>query len=212
MQAEGTTFYRPLISITLALDYLFQGPNAFIFHLSNCLYQTLASLLLFLCGKEIVKALAAESHPHTDLLPLAGAMLFSVHPLHCEVVNWVIARVDSVALTFSLASLWLWCRELNNSRTEGKISLKSWGARLSLLCLTLALMSKEMAITVPPTLTWIALWQAPGKLNEKLAYACKHTAPLWCLLMLYLGWRTLVLGTIAGGYGLGRRRPDRQPG
>lgn len=201
MQAEGTTFYRPLISITLALDYLFQGPNAFIFHLSNCLYQTLASLLVFLCGKQIVRALAAESHPHIQFLPLAAAMLFSVHPLHCEVVNWVIARVDSVALTFSLAAFWFWCRELNNNHsTVGKISLKSWGARLSLLFLTLALMSKEMAITVPPALTWLALWQSPGNLKEKLAYACKQTAPLWCLLVLYLVWRTLVLGTVAGGY------------
>ncbi|HMX46537.1 MAG TPA: hypothetical protein PK671_25385, partial [Candidatus Obscuribacter sp.] len=35
MQAEGTTFYRPLISITLAADYLFSGANPLGYHISN---------------------------------------------------------------------------------------------------------------------------------------------------------------------------------
>ena len=191
MQAEGTTFYRPLISITLALDYLFQGARAEIFHLSNLIYQTAASLLLYLCGKEIVRALGESEKKYWDLLPLAAAMLFSVYPLHCEVVNWIIARVDSVALTFSLASFYLWCRLLN-----GNFHKRT--ALLSLFSLALALMSKEMAITVPPTLTLLTFLKTDGNFKNKLACACKQTAPLWYLLIFYLGWRSFVLGTIAG--------------
>lgn len=199
MQTEGTTFYRPLISLTLALDYLFQGAPL-IFHLTNLLYQTMASLLLFACGKEMVKLLegdksgqdSAEKWQQT-ILPLAAAILFSVHPLHAEVVNWIIARVDSVALTFSLGAIWLWCPHLRDETKRGR----NIGA---LVMLALGLMSKEMAITVPPTLTWLALLALPGKLTTRIMTAFKKTGPLWLLLIFYLLYRTMVLGTIAGGY------------
>ena len=115
MQAEGTTFYRPLISLTLALDYFFFGANAAGFHLSNLLFQTLSSLLLYFVIKAVgrfliaqtddLSDLTAEDKKLTALTALAGATLFSVSPLHCEVVAWIIARVDSVACMFSLASM-----------------------------------------------------------------------------------------------------------
>ena len=78
-----------------------------------------------------------------NLLALTAALIFSVYPLHCEVVNWIIARVDSVALLFTLASFALYLKG------------KSPGSPLAIsahVAFIFALMSKEMAITLPPTL------------------------------------------------------------
>jgi hypothetical protein len=61
MQAEGTTFYRPLISLTLAFDYFFFGANASGFHLSNLFFQTASSLLLYLVVTEIGRIFIAPA-------------------------------------------------------------------------------------------------------------------------------------------------------
>lgn len=197
MQAQGTTFYRPLISVTLALDYLVGGPHPFIFHFTNWLYQTTASCLTFLLVRRIGAAFRPGQMQLNQNLSLAAALVFSFYPLHSEVVNWIIARVDSVALTFCLASFWLY---LKNDKPS------PWAARASLLAFICGLMSKEMAVTLPPTLllfrllTNFAPEQEQLKPWQRIKLALKQTLPYWIILACYFVFRLLVLGTISGGY------------
>ncbi len=192
MQAQGTTFYRPLISVTLAIDYLAGGANPFVFHLTNWLYQTAASCLTFLLVRRIGAAFRPGQVQLNQNLALAAGLIFSLYPLHSEVVNWIIARVDSVALTFCLASFWLYLKSDKWS---------SWQAKLSLVAFIFGLMSKEMAVTLPPTLLLFhLLTQEPLKPLERLKLAIKQTLPFWIILFCYFVFRLIVLGTISGGY------------
>jgi hypothetical protein len=200
MQTLGTSFYRPFISITLATDYLFWGANPNGFHISNFFYQTLSSVFLFLSLNCMFPELDRRARFFTAFL---AAALFACHPLHPEVVSWIIARVDSVCTTFLFLSLWLY---LLARQTDGK---RANALQMSsLAAFTLSLMSKEMAITLPPTIFLYELVNSSFCRSEKtggwrarFVEALKATRWYIALLLFYLGFRAAVLGTLFGGYG-----------
>ena len=201
MQAEGTTFYRPLISITLATDYLvgslFGKPFApWVYHLTNLGFHTASALLMyFVTGKVVEKFLdIARGARSSSLFAFYAALIFSVYPLHCEVINWVIARVDSVSLAFSLLAFWLFLLGEEATFSKGKWHL---GASLAFV---LALMSKEMSVIMPPLATAYLLLTLPGSLKDKVFSAIKKTAYLWGIFIFYLVFRVFALGTVSGGY------------
>src|SRR5947209_20459347 len=82
-----TTFHaanwHPLTWLSLQLDAQVAGPSAraaSVFHLSNLLLHTAATVLLFLA----LRALSRRTWPSALV-----AALFAVHPLHVESVAWV---------------------------------------------------------------------------------------------------------------------------
>ena len=200
MQAEGTTFYRPLISITLAADYLFSGANPLGYHISNLAYHTACAVALYLVGNLIFQGFLKEQENKTKprLAGFLAAMLFSLYPLHCEVVNWVIARVDSVCLTFHLLAFYAFLqlqRKLKSEQSTGK----TWFVCLVLFILSL--MSKEMAVILPPLAALYLFFSLDAvSLPARIWQSLKRTAPLWAALLGYLGLRALFLHTLAGGY------------
>jgi hypothetical protein len=209
MQTVGTSFYRPFISITLATDYLFWGANPNGFHLTNYLYQTASSVFLFLALSRMFLSLDQKARLSTAFV---AAALFACHPLHAEVVSWIIARVDSVCTTFLFLALWLYllARQSNSADAVGSNSNSSRAGllnSLSIAAFAVSLMSKEMAITLPPTifiyeLVNSAIAQESKSLSWKTRCmnALKATMPHFITLMIYMVFRTLALGTVFGGY------------
>lgn len=200
MQTLGTSFYRPFISITLATDYLFWGANPNGFHLSNFLYQTLSSIFLFLSLICMFPKLDSRARFLTAFLTAA---LFACHPLHPEVVSWVIARVDSVCTTFLFLSFWLYLLARQSAGKKTHILQV-----FSLASFAISLMSKEMAITLPPSLFLYELVNSSfsgsgtrGSLQTRFLDALKHTKWHIGVLLFYLGFRAVALGTPLGGYG-----------
>lgn len=191
VQAQGTQFYRPFISLTLALDYLFWKANPVGYHITNFLYQVASSILLFLCTRRLFKYKSTAEAQTVGFL--AGAF-FAACPLHAEVVSWIIARVDSVQTTFLLASLWMYLRARDQvNPTASKV--------ISFSCFVVALMSKEMAITLPPTLVLLEMMKSEkASLIDRVKDAVKATWQYWLLFAIYMGVRTAALGTISGGY------------
>lgn len=191
VQAQGTQFYRPLISLTLALDYLFWRANPVGYHITNLLYQIASSILLFLCTRRLF---AFKTERESNSVGFLAGAFFAACPLHPEVVSWIIARVDSVQTAFLLASLWMYLR----ARDQVKPSLSR---ALSYSCFVLALLSKEMAITLPPTLALLELIKSEkSSFIERIKEASKATWQYWLILAIYMGVRTASLGTISGGY------------
>jgi hypothetical protein len=205
MSTSGTQFYRPLISITLAGDYMLWGVNAFGYHLTNVLYQIAASVFFFLfvramlrldsVGADCIRPDAYNTRLRdADLAAFFSAGIFTVSPLHAEVVSWIIGRVDGVCTAFYLAAAWLFVKSFQ--RPAG---VAFYGC---LICFWASLFSKEMAVTLPPTLTLLCLTVLSDKLDlrSRLVQSFKSTAWLWAALAIYLLLRTAALGTITGGY------------
>jgi len=216
LQTEGTNFYRPFISLTLAFDRLIFGASPLGYHITNFIYQCLSTIGLYLVVRELSFQFAAETDekPQTKgvlilgnvyagtTLPLITALLFAVHPLHSEVVSWIIARVDSVCCAFYSLSMWLFLKARRLDEQKAKLPLQI----ISYVFFIISLISKEMAVTLPPTLVLLMVLFPKRNEGEKLNLfsaakkAFVGTWQLWLILVVYAVIRTLALGSVTGGY------------
>lgn len=187
--------YRPMASLTIFLDYLCWRTESFGFHLTNV-------LLLFGCCvfvSLITLELSGRYGNRLGATPAIWAgLLFSVYPLHPEAVAWMIGRVDLLCGLFYLASVFCYLRFRllrNQDFLKGALFL-----------FLLALLSKEMAVTLPVVITLAELLlppedKSPLSWEEKAKKRLQYVAGFWLLLALYTVFRTALLGTLVGGYG-----------
>src|SRR5688572_27489545 len=140
--------YRPLSLVTFAVEAALFGPDhPFIGHLLNVLLYALCCVLVY----RVAIALLAERAPDRGWLavPFLAALLFTVHPLHTEVVANIKSRDELLALSFALASA-LFALRAADRRSAGS-------AIAAAVCFFLAMFSKESAITflaVVPLSLW----------------------------------------------------------
>lgn len=88
-----TFLYRPLASVTYALNHQLSGLLPWSYHLVNVLLHAVVSVLVFRLGRFWgVPALASG----------LGGLLFAVHPVHVEVAAAVYGRKDLLAAFFVL--------------------------------------------------------------------------------------------------------------
>ncbi len=124
--------YVPLSTLSLAIDYRIWRLDPFGYHLTNLLLHLINTLLVF-C---LVWRLA-----HRLLPALIAALLFGVHPMHVESVAWISERKDVLSALFFLTALLSYLRYRSTQRSLFYL--------LSLASFVLALLSKQMAITLP---------------------------------------------------------------
>jgi hypothetical protein len=191
MQAYGTTFYRPLISLSLAFDYWLGHGNPLIFHISNTCFHILCSIVLYFLVSRLLKG---YQQLEIRLVAFFSGALFAVFPLHPEVVSWVIGRVDSICTLFYLCSFWLYIVYVQDKSQKAFV--------LSIIAFILSLTSKEMAITLPICLFTYQLFANFNKQSiTRQLYSCiGYTWPYFIVLAIYFLVRFLALGQIVGGY------------
>ena len=186
---ENSRYYRPLITLTFFLDMKVWGLQPFGFHLTNLLAHA-----------AVVWAVLAVARRVTGSEPAAviGAVAFALHPLHTESVSFVSGRTDVLAALFFLLALLAYDRGRDQPRWS--FTACSLGAYL------LALLSKEVAITLP---TVLALWdwRVRGDLRGRRAAwrGVARYASYGGVLALYLCLRLFALrgvgGSTAGAWG-----------
>lgn len=120
---------RPLTLWTFHLNYLMAGPQPWAFHLVSVLLHLAVVLLVF--------RLVLERFRNPGMA-LATALLFGLHPLQTQAVNYVWARSVLLMSGFGLAALLLAAR-------------RPWAA---VLCFQLALWSRAEAAMLLPFL-WV---------------------------------------------------------
>ena len=89
-------YYRPLNRATYLFDYRVAGMNPAWYHGVNILIHLGNVILLYLLSIRLLRNWYAA---------LVAALLFAVHPVNSEAVNFISARNTLLALFFSLASL-----------------------------------------------------------------------------------------------------------
>jgi len=163
-----TTFHsanwHPLTWLSHALDYHSYGLQPWGHHLSNVVLHSLNTLwvyVLVLVLFGLLKTPVAQQpfRPFTDtdsrtlVAAISTALLFALHPQHVESVAWIAERKDVLSLFFMLPTLLAYCFYV---RSEGRAAKYWYG--LALLCQTLALMSKPMAVTLPLVLMLLDIY------------------------------------------------------
>jgi len=144
MFSEPTTSdYLPLKELSYALDYYIWKLNPFGFHLTNVILFMMNCLLLYLLTVKIFE---------NEVLSLLSSILFALHPIHAEAVNWVSSRKDVLSGVFFFLSLLLYAYS-TSSKTAGADSTPVLAKRIYYICAIVsfifALFSKPSVIIFP---------------------------------------------------------------
>jgi tetratricopeptide (TPR) repeat protein len=171
--------YRPLTSVTYALNHAAGGLSPVGYHLVNVLLHALVSVLVLALGLEAGLPLAAAG---------GAALLFAVHPIHVEVVANVAGRKDALATLFVLCALLAHARALRQDR-------KGW-LLAAPLALAGALFSKESgAAAIPIIAAWDLLLGRQGwarRRSRAIALYAVYAAEL----AIYLAARRAAVGSL----------------
>ena len=140
-------FYRPVRTVTYALDYTLnknlwhffggyegydKGLNPLGFHISNIAYHLITSLLVFL----VIGRLAGSPR-----IAFFAASLFALHPVHTDSVTYLSGRRDILCALFFLAGFYFFLCYRKTAHFKFVIA--------TFLAYLLSLGSKEMGVTLP---------------------------------------------------------------
>lgn len=139
---SGEVTYRPVVTITYFLDYALYGLKPWGFHLTNLLLHVLNAVLLYIF---LTLHLKPRSLDLRNNQPLVISLLFAAHPVLTEAVNAVSFREDPLCFFFYISTLMLYLILRSRRYSLSKVILYA----LSCLTYFLALLSKEMASTLP---------------------------------------------------------------
>lgn len=154
--------WHPLTWLSLAIDYMLFGRDAWGYHLTNIILHSLNAVLVLILT--IILLRLRENHRvgmlsfTTNLderiffAGLIAAILFGVHPQHVESVAWVTERKDVLSLFFTLLSL------LTYVFYTTVLQYLRCYYFLSLLFFILALMAKPIAVTIPVILLLLDIY------------------------------------------------------
>jgi len=182
--AQGmTNYYRPLMTFGYLLCYQFLGPLAYGFHLANVVLNAGVVCLVFLVTERIFR---------DRTVGFVAAVIFALHPIHSESVEWIAAVTDLQLTLFYLLTFWFFLRV---AKPGGK---RSGTAELGMvLSFTLALLAKEPAATLPFLATFYEHFLRDDRAQTSLGQKLSRYSTLWLLDVAYLLFRTRIFGGLA---------------
>lgn len=173
-------YYRPLTRATYLFDYWLYGMNPSAFHSVNIAIHLLNVILLYLvCSRVATNKVSA----------LIAALLFAVHPINTESVNFISARNNLLSLFFSLASFLVLLRE------EGKAG--RWPI-LSAIFFFFGLLCKETAMMMLIVIALYSISPFSSGFAARLREKAPSLLPFVFLAGVYLLLRSFALHGIIG--------------
>jgi hypothetical protein len=105
--AETPVAARPVVNVSLALNYAYGGLDPFGYHVVNLAVHLACALLLFgIVARTLERQLDVRIRGTATLLALAPALLWMVHPLLSETVAYTTQRTESLMGLFFLLTLY----------------------------------------------------------------------------------------------------------
>ena len=172
--------FHPLTMLSLYINYLVSGENAWSYHLLN--------LLIHLINCLLVLRLAMSLSKDNTIISFTTAILFGIHPVHVESVAWVSERKDVLYGMFFIAALITY---------TGYVDTKSRKQYLfTFLLFVLSLLSKPSAVIFPLAVLSVDFLRS-RKINAKLLF---EKIPFF-VLSLAMGIVTLFAQRQSGAVG-----------
>lgn len=184
---------RGFAYFTFALNYRFGGLDVFGYHLANFTIHLAASWVVWLLAKRVFATGGQqEGQPGlvagSVLLPAAVALMFLVHPIQTQAVNYIVQRMTSLAAFLSLLALFAFCRARESRSAGAPLASPSHAGWYGMAAVSMALacMTKQNAILIPIEIflfDWLILNKGalPSPLVRRLAYI----APLLLLSLTF---------------------------
>lgn len=105
---------RPLVSLTLALNYAISGYETTSYHLFNILIHLLSAFLIF----NLLKRHLSNEQPHCTTLPLIITFLWALHPLQTESITYIVQRTELLGSFFILLTLFCFAQAASTPKTK----------------------------------------------------------------------------------------------
>lgn len=138
-------YYRPIISLSYWLDYQLWEMMPTFMHLENIVAHLINVFLVFLIASQL--PISSE----TKALPYLSALLFGLHPINSESVNWIPGRTDLFAGMFIFFAVYCLIRSIQEQ--SSRFAIYAFGAAI------LGALTKETAIMfIPAALLVIKYW------------------------------------------------------
>jgi protein O-mannosyl-transferase len=173
---------RPIVSLSFAINHAAGGSSPLGYHAGNLGIHVLAGLLLFGIVRRTLTtpALAARFATAADPLAFACALIWLVHPLQTEVIDYLTQRTESMMGLFYLLTLYAAIRAISS----GPGRAWPWEA-IAIAACTLGMASKESMVTAPlMVLAYDAVFQAGSPRSALRARARLYSglAATWVIL------------------------------
>ncbi|QYM78754.1 tetratricopeptide repeat protein [Horticoccus luteus] len=188
----GTTVSgRPVVNLTLALNYALSGLNPWSYHAFNLLIHLGSGLLLAGITRQTLRCppLAAHFDRTASALAFAAAALWLLHPLQTESVTYVAQRAESLMGFFYLLTLFAFITSINARHPT------RWLVTSVAACV-LGMATKEVMVTAP---LLVVLYDRTFISHSWTQAVCRRPRYYGALAATWLVLAALVLGT--GGRG-----------
>jgi hypothetical protein len=178
-------YYRPVAMLSFSLDYSIWELNPFGYHLTDLVIHILVSIVVFFLMLSLTKG--------KYLIAWLTAIIFTIHPVHIEVVPGIARRFDTIATLFILLSLLSFLKYLNFDLYKRPLLF------ISIIFYLLALGSKEHAVLLLPLIfTYLMIFSHEKSFKISLVQAIKRCLPYFLITFIYLSWRIYILYGIGG--------------
>ena len=131
---------RPLTSLSLALNYAFNGLQVEGYRLVNIALHALCGLALYAVVRRLLERVGSLA-ARAPGLALVSALLWSVHPLNNQVVNYTIQRSVSLMALCYLGMLYCFLRSIAPGGGRWQVA--------AVVCCLLGMMAKEVMVSAP---------------------------------------------------------------
>lgn len=109
---SGGFYYRPLVNLSYWLDFQLWGMDSTFMHLENIGVHLLNVFLVFLIASRLTITSGKKS------LPILSALLFGLHPINSESVNWIAGRTDVYAGLLTFIAVYCLIRAVQEQSTR----------------------------------------------------------------------------------------------
>jgi Flp pilus assembly protein TadD len=190
---------RPLVNLSFAANYAYGGLDVTSYHVTNVALHVLVALVLFGVVRRTLLRGGSEDPrlrtEHADGIAFGCALVWVLHPLNSEVVNYLVQRTESLMALCYLATLY--CAIRASSHPE------RWGWRAAAIAACAAGMaSKESMVTAPlMVLVYDRVFLYPSlrdAVRERRALYIGLAATWGVLALLMLGQPRTSVGFAAG--------------
>jgi tetratricopeptide (TPR) repeat protein len=196
-QGGRTVDGRPVVNLSLAINYAISGLEVWSYHAFNLLTHVLAGLALFgVVRRTLLLPYFHERYTESSTwLALAVALIWGVHPLQTESVTYTIQRAESMVGLFYLLVLYCVIRAETSPRG------RPWFVA-AVACCALGMATKEVMVTAPVVVLLYERVFLFGSFRKLLVQRSKlylAMAATWLLLVVLI----LPLGGRGGSAGIG---------
>ena len=157
-EGEQNEFYRPLPSLSFALNWYWGQDNTFGFHLVNLFIHIISSITLYLASYNLFLTPNIKKYYGTDAaasIALLNAVLWAANPVQTQAVTYIVQRMASMAAMFYIMGVYCFLRARTETLRNGKKAILFYvGCFASFFG---AVLSKENAIMLPVSLGLIEL-------------------------------------------------------